>query len=214
MTAFCDVLNVRLVESSGGKDPLPLPKLVIETHWQCHYLAFAEKATLDTFLSTLNSHVFSSSRSTDRISGEWQAHFWQGFVNSPSEKWAKITSGKKKFRRSVLNTRQMFFDNYGITESFNSIKDIGEFVCSLLQTALSFSLEQLETSPDKFMQFQADTSRLKNISLQLLDPSGKDSFCIYVNLYHCLLQHSLLLSSSPPTKVRVSSILMSISIWL
>jgi hypothetical protein len=137
---------------------------------------------------------------------EWQAHFWQGFqhlnsLSGSSGKWTKITSNKKYHHRVVLNNRRMAFDCKGLSEPVFSVRDIGEFVEDLLRTALSFSMESLETSPDEFVNFQDRTSRLKNLPLQKLDRSGKDAFCICINLYHCLLQHSLLLSSSAPTKV-------------
>ena len=174
-----------------------------ETHWKCHYLLFANDEKRANFHSTLSSTFFSCS--TDIIhNDEWQAHFWQGFhMNSLSYgfgKWAKISSGKKKYHRFVLNNRRTAFDCAGHIESFNSTREFGIFVENLLRTALSFSLESLENAPDKFVSFQDKASDLKNFSLKKLDMTGKEAFCICVNLYHCLLQHSLLLSSAP-TKV-------------
>jgi len=81
---------------------------------------------------------------------------------------------------------------------------VGLFVEDLLSQALSFTLEALEVCENDFVRFLDCSSRLRTLPLQKLDLSGKEAFCICVNLYHCLLQHSLLLSPcGPPTKVRV-----------
>ena len=182
-----------------------LPKLAIETHWKCHYLVFIDTDTRTKFHNILNSTIFSSSLDMKQ-KGEWQAHFWQGFqpMNSLSNgngKWAKIISSKKSHHRLVLNNRRMVFDNERFTESINAVREIADFVEDLLRTALSFSLESFETSPDEFINFQDKTSRLKNLPIQKLVRSGQDAFCIWINVFHCLMQHSLLLSSSAPTKV-------------
>jgi hypothetical protein len=79
---------------------------------------------------------------------------------------------------------------------------VGAFVQNLLERALSFSLEKLEQSPESFINFLDDTSRLRKVPLSHLDLQGKEAFCIFVNLYHCLLQHALLLSPFPLNKVK------------
>mmetsp|Transcript_22242 Transcript_22242/g.33297 ORF Transcript_22242/g.33297 Transcript_22242/m.33297 type:complete len:855 (-) Transcript_22242:172-2736(-) len=202
-TSFCDVQEIRRIDTPDEKDPLVgLPKLVIETHWKCHYLVFIDNDTRTNFNNILNSTIFSSSLDMKQ-KDEWQAHFWQGFqpMNSLSGKWAKIVSSKKKsHHRLVLNNRRMGFDTKGFTGSIDTIREIGEFVEDLLRTALCFSLESFETSPDEFVNFQDKTSRLKNLPINKLVRSGQNAFCICINLYHCLLQHSLLLSPSTPTK--------------
>ncbi len=199
--AFYDIQEIRKIDSPDEKDPLVgLPKLVIETHWKCHYLAFIDNDTRTNFHNILNSTIFSNSLEMKQ-KGEWQAHFWQGFQPSGNGKWAKVISSKKSHHRLVLNNRRMAFDTKRFSESIDTIREAAEFVEDLLRTALSFSLESFETSPDSFVNFQDKTSRLKNLPIQKLVRSGQDGFCICINLFHCLLQHSLLLSSSAPTKV-------------
>jgi len=143
---------------------------------------------------------------------QWKARMWQSLQSSADSsgkktKWAPIMSSKKHKQRIILNSRRMPFDCDEFTFQ-KSDKDLFQsnlcaFVENLLRKALSFSLENLMSSPEDFVRFLDETSRLRTFPLSSIDKSGKGGFCIFVNLYHCLLQHALLLATGgPPTKVR------------
>ena len=68
------------------------------------------------------------------------------------------------------------------------------FVEELTAAALSFSPESLENDPDTFIDFLDSISHLRLLPLEEIDSTGKEAFCLFVNIYHCLLQHAMLLS--------------------
>ena len=202
---------MRLLSHLDSNTPLVLPQLVIETHWKCYYLAFCHVESRSNFHRFLNSAIFSTSSEVTSEQDQWRAHFWQGFhfmtnLSSSTSRWTKISSSKKQHHRLVLNNRRMSFDceDFLSSSDTRTTPEISVFIEDLLRMSLSFTSENLETSPDEFIKFQDKASRLKNLPLQKLDRSDNESFCIWINLYHCLLQHSLLLSSRAPTKVITS----------
>jgi len=207
--SYIDIQQIRFVEVSDSVNPLRgFPLLVIETAWRCHYIAFADKESRVNFQQQLNSSIFTCPHGENTMQRDvWKAHVWQGALSEPSlsegkGKWAKVVSSRKSKQRVVLNTRRMAFDNeaFLLNESQSAERLIGTFVENLLRQILSFQ-ETLEERPTDFVEFLNNASRLRTLPLQNLDFSGKESFCIFVNLYHCLLQHALLLSShGPPTK--------------
>jgi hypothetical protein len=209
---FLDIRNIRDLDLNDMEmNPLQgFPTLAIETPWKCHYLTFSGEKKRSDFHLKLNAAIFSEPE-TERMAKKdslWKAHECQGFQTSVKptvaykSKWANITSAKKSYQRLVLNSRRMSYDIMQFGDNDESYEaSVGKFVQSLLQSALSFSSEDLESSASNLMTFLDETSRLKAVSLQRLDFSSKAVFCIFVNLYHCLLQHSLLLSlKGPPTK--------------
>lgn len=134
----------------------------------------------------------------------WNARFWQGFQNSVESdsavgrgKWAEVRSGSKKMiSRTILNGRLMDFDlDQGYLVKAGGP---GKLVEDLLGTALSFSLSSLEKDPERLVKFLDAVSYLKLLPVVEIDRSGVDAFCLFVNLYHCLLQHSLLLAVNGP----------------
>jgi len=161
------------------------------------------------FFNLLNEAIFTCDEDMSH-KDEWKAHMWQGFQSSADSsgdkaKWANVISSKKSKRRIILNSRRMAFD----CEAFNATeKHCNEAICTFVQNlllkALSFSLETLEKSPSDFVKFLDSASRLRELSLNELDKDSTEAYCICVNLYHCLLQHALLLSKTgPPTKKNV-----------
>jgi len=208
--AFYDIQRVRNIDE--GVHPLQgFPLLAIETSWKCHYLAFKTNDIRFGFLDMINKAIFADSEDMS-ASDEWKARMWQSVQSSADssgerEKWASIISSKKQKQRIVLNSRRMPFDcdEFSFQKRDNNLfqQNLCSFVENLLQKALSFSLENLISNPKGFVIFLDETSRLRTFPLRSIDKSGKGAFCIYVNLYHCLLQHALLLATGgPPTKVR------------
>mmetsp|Transcript_23947 Transcript_23947/g.44519 ORF Transcript_23947/g.44519 Transcript_23947/m.44519 type:complete len:594 (+) Transcript_23947:57-1838(+) len=206
--AYIDITNVRPLENDD-ESPLPgLPKMVLETAWLCHYIAFRDDEARDTFGEKLEfaieNHVKLVEETASLEQSELRkARFWQGFqtlsessLSSGTGKWAKISSKDKSMERAVLNGRRMAFDCD--TTLFDNLSTAYKFVENLLTRALSFSLEHLEQEPESFVEFLDLTSQLRFLPLDEVDFSSRHAFCLFVNIYHCLLQQALLLSVNGP----------------
>ena len=102
--------------------------------------------------------------------------------------WATISSAQKHKHRTILNGRRMVFDLH--TDMTNGYA----FVEELTASALSFSPDSLENDPDSFIDFLDSISHLRLLPLEEIESAGKEAFCLFVNMYHCLLQHAMLLS--------------------
>ena len=90
---------------------------------------------------------------------------------------------------------------------------LGKFVENLLSTSLSFSLSALERDPERLVKFLDAVSHLRLIPIIEIDREGVDAFCLFVNLYHCLLQHALLLAVSGPLHRRTVANFMRASCY-
>jgi len=115
-------------------------------------------------------------------------------------------------QRTILNGRRMAFDiePAEVDDNAEYLKQTSKFVADLLSMSLSFSFDSLEKNPDAFVKFHDATSKLRTISLNRIDLTSAESVCIFVNLYHCLLQHALLLTVNGPLyKVRAKELWMS-----
>ncbi|KAI2513110.1 hypothetical protein MHU86_1148 [Fragilaria crotonensis] len=143
--------------------------------------------------------------SIDADNDMWKARFWQGFQDSVeaaastgNQKWSKIPSGSKSMHRSVMNGRRMTFDIETLASSDDEedfeTQRIESFVNKLLAFALSTTFDTIESDPASFSAFLDMTSQLRSIQLDRLDLSQPSALCIFANIYHCLLQHALLLT--------------------
>lgn len=127
-------------------------------------------------------------------------------------KWAKVSSGSKTLKeRSVLNGRRMAFDID--LDGLSCGADGIAFVEEILSKCLSFNLSMLEEEPDSFVEFLDLTSRLRLIPLDEIDLSSKHAFCLFANIYHCLLQHAMLLSMNGPLDKKNMNDFMKISCY-
>ena len=68
--------------------------------------------------------------------------------------------------------------------------------------ALSFSFDSLLEDPQILVQFLDAASQLRNISIHSMNFESHETFCLFANLYHCLLQHAMLLTVSGPLTKR------------
>lgn len=222
---LADVQGIRAVDPTDALHPLPgVSILAIETAWRVSYIGFLDDATRSSFSDHLKAALFSSSNEARLEDDAYRAHLWQNFSSqsiaaSGRGKWAPIISSKRKQQRIILNGRRMGFDcapfnaETRVTATENSVEVGGgliekeeEFVESLLLKACSFTVEMLENQPRDFIDFLDATSRLRSINLRDIDLSSDAAFCLVLNLYHCLLQHSLLLSiDGPPSKKTVGN---------
>jgi len=204
--ALVDVAAIRVLDIDR-KSPLPgYPILAIATAWQCHYVAFKDKEARESFRTQLDELIPKRSDVKIAVASEkelWRARFWQGFQDSVESesavgrgKWAEVRSGKRSISRSVLNGRRMDFD---LDPNFlKEAGGLGQFVEELLETALSFSLSSLERDPERLVTFLDAVSHLRLVPIIDIDRRGVDAFCLFVNLYHCLFQHALLLAVNGP----------------
>lgn len=206
--SFEDIECIRTLDESACH-PLPgFPILVVETAWLCHYLAFNSEELLNEFYLKLEEAQAKfteglAQSTTLRNQELWQARFWQGFQNSVESsisssrrKWAEVPSGNKMKPRTIFNNRRMIFD-------LDPAVLVGpDFVESLLKMSTSFTLESLKGNPKAFVTFLDSVSYLRMMQLSQIGRDGPEAFCMFVNLYHCLLQHALLLCVNGPLNKR------------
>jgi len=181
--------------------------LSIDTAWKCHYIAFLENTERESFLKRLNEALFYTNaqpNGSSKVAQEYESYRMslETSLTGTVGKWRAVSMRKKKQtkQRRILNGRRMAFDITSVisdeemaTKSESHDK-IASYVENLLRMALSFSPEALDATDLRFMEFLDETSRLRTLPLHEIDLSSKEAFCIFVNLYHCLLQHSLLLA--------------------
>lgn len=192
---------------AGTLSPLPgFYILVVETAWLCHYIAFRTEEARAIFKEKLNDAVehYFNKIDTDNIEEDSlkKARFWQGFQSlsnssptSEAGKWAKVSTGKSSKERIIFNGRRMAFD---INDALSEGSDGYAFVEDLLSRALCFDFKNLEDHPESFVEFLDLTSQLRLLPLDEIDLSSPHAFCLFANIYHCLLQHALLLSVNGP----------------
>jgi len=85
-------------------------------------------------------------------------------------------------------------------DTSEAVKEYAQFTENLLGDALALSTE---SSLEDLIQFLDKSSCLRNMKIGQLDFTAEESVVIFVNIYHCLLQHALLLLG-PPSKHSVS----------
>ncbi|KAL7550235.1 hypothetical protein ACHAWF_013474 [Thalassiosira exigua] len=207
VVSFEEIISCRKCE--GIESPLPgFKMLAIDTAWKCHYLAFLDNAGRDYFLKRLNESMFYTNNEGQRDSSGKAAQEYESFRMSLEDsltavgKWREVSiskKGKQKKPRQILNARRMTFDLVSITDKEIASKGdcqnkVSEYAENLLRMALSFSPDAFDATDSSFIDFLDETSRLRTLPLDDIDLSSREAFCIFVNLYHCLLQHSLLLA--------------------
>ncbi|GAX27126.1 hypothetical protein FisN_13Lh326 [Fistulifera solaris] len=199
-----DIEGVRLLDP-GTDSPIPgYPILTIETAWHCHYMVLNSddtRASLKLKIDDAISSVEAQSTVMSQTEAELRkARLWQRLQSSSFSsvrgKWADVHCNQKLRKRVVLNHRRMAFDLP--THDF----EIHVFIESLLATALSFEFDSLQHHPEALTAFLDSTSVLKGLRLQDMDRSDPKTFCAYVNVYHCLLQHALLVTANGPLTKR------------
>lgn len=206
--AFIDITAVRPLAADLAS-PLPgFPMLVLETAWLCHYIAFNDEVSRDTYGEKIEAAIETHIKQVEATASLQEedlrkARFWQGFqslsessLSSGNGKWAKLSSKDKLKSRTILNGRRMAFDSLdsGDVDMSNGFA----FVEDLLGRTLSFSLESLENDPESFIEFLDLSSQLRVLPLDEIDFSSKSSLCLFANIYHCLLQQAMLLSVNGP----------------
>ena len=219
VVSFDEIMSARKCGDDTQLSPLPgLYALAIDTAWHCHYYTFLEASTRDSFLKRLNNALFhmdneNHPQKTQKVAQEFESYRMslETSLTGTAGKWRAVRTGKKskhKKQRRILNGRRMTFDLVSVTDKdidkkSDAQEKVALYVENLLRLALSFSPNTLDASDSRFIEFLDQTSRLRTLPLNEIDLSSRQAFCIFVNLYHCLLQHSLLLAlDGLPNKVR------------
>jgi len=83
-----------------------------------------------------------------------------------------------------------------VGNTLDQVLSISAFVEKLLAQALSLSPE---SSLEDLIAFLNAAACLRSINLRAIDYTSEEAVCIFINLYHTLLQHALLLLG-PPSK--------------
>ena len=214
VVSFDEIISVRKCDPTTDSNPLPgLRILAIDTTWRCHYLAFLENTALESFSSKLRESVFNSKDQAqpNRAQGweTFQLSLESTLTGTIGPKWAPVSTGRKsnqKKQRRVLNSRRLCFDLKPVssnTANMSSVQGcIASYAENLLKMALSFSPDTLDATESSFIEFLDEASRLRSLPLHEIDFSSREALCIFVNLYHCLMQHSLLIAvDGLPNKV-------------
>ncbi|KAL7498709.1 hypothetical protein ACHAWT_008068 [Skeletonema menzelii] len=207
VVSFAEIISVRRCKPDMDVNPLPgLHILAIDTAWRCHYLAFLEAAALESFSSKLKNSLHLTNDQTQQIKArEWetfQLSLESALTGTIGPKWASVSTGRKshqKKQRRILNGRRMSFDLKPVSGSTggktNSVQScIAVYSENLLKMALTFSPDTLDATESSFIEFLDEVSRLRSLPLHEIDFTSRGALCIFVNLYHCLLQHSLLIA--------------------
>lgn len=206
VVSFEEILAARTCDDALSQSPLPgLHVLSINTAWKCHYITFLDEAERESFLDRLNNALFhiQNGKPCKLLAHESYMMSLEASLTGTVGKWCTVSTSKnkQKKRRRILNSRRMAFDITPVTSpakeaepTNNAQSQIAAFVENLLRMALSFSPECLNATDTRFTEFLDETSRLQTCPLHEIDLSSKGAMCIFVNLYHCLLQHSLLLA--------------------
>jgi hypothetical protein len=208
--SFDEITAARVCDEINEFYPLPgLHTLAIDTAWKCHYISFLEIAGRNNFLKCLNDALFFTAivetKPGRKVASEFDSYRMslENSLTGTVGKWRTVSISKKskhKKQRRVLNNRRMAFDVVAIGDT---LELIASYVENLLTMALSFSSDTLNSSETRFIEFLDEASRLPTLPLHEIDLSSKEAFCIFINLYHCLLQHSLLVAvDGLPNKVR------------
>ncbi len=217
VVSFDEIISVRECDPNPEANPLPgLYILAVDTAWRCHYLAFLEAAALESFSSKLKNSLYLSKDQTQQNKArEWetfQLSLESALTGTIGPKWASVSTGRKshqKKQRRVLNGRRLSFDLKPVSDSTGgdttSIQScVATYVENLLEMALAFSPDTLDATESSFIEFLDEASRLRSLPLNEIDFTSREALCIFVNLYHCLLQHSLLIAvDGLPDKVSV-----------
>lgn len=217
VVSFDEIISVRKCVLDTEANPLPgFHILAIDTAWRCHYLAFLESNALEVFSAKLRNSLFlAQNQEKQNKAQEWETFLLSlesALTGTLGHKWASVSTGRKshqKKERRVLNGRRLSFDLKPVASiSGGSIidvqSDIASFVENLLKMALSFSPDTLDATESSFIEFLDEASRLRSLPLNGIDFTSREALCIFVNLYHCLLQHSLLIAvDGLPDKVSI-----------
>mmetsp|Transcript_1402 Transcript_1402/g.2909 ORF Transcript_1402/g.2909 Transcript_1402/m.2909 type:complete len:1285 (-) Transcript_1402:132-3986(-) len=211
-----DIISVRRLDKVPMCHPMPgLHMLAIDTLGRVYYVAFGKHSVQENCFKTLQSAIFSAcDTSTYNSINEYDpipTHDPQESFLLKSERWARMqtNSGSKTHARLILNARRInFFDDVDFLKRRNSSPEDEEEmhlrICKFMESTLHLGLALRPDSPLRStISFLDMTCNFSSIPLHKLG-DGDMALCFFINLYHCLLQHILLLLG-PPSKSTISS---------
>lgn len=201
-----DITSIRRLDGLAMDYPMPgLHMLAVDTLGRVYYLAFARESMRESFLNILQNSVFLAEESSQ--SNPVPTHDPQEAFLLKSERWAGMQSksASKPHSRLILNARRMKFDG---TDFMRRAEDedeilhvrITKFMESTLRHALTLGPQSALGSTISFLDM---TCTFSSIPIHKLG-AGDEALCFFINLYHCLVQH-ILLMLGPPTKSSLNS---------
>ena len=158
----------------------------IETLGRTTYVMMSSESEVDTWMLAISSKVeeYSKSDASER------------FIYDPSNEYLHKSSMWKCHKRRILNCRRFIFHPF--TRNITKVKD----PCKLSQEILYKALTITDLSEELIRDFLDCTSDLKAVDVSILDE--KDRLIFFLNLYHIMIVHAMLVLSPPNSALKFS----------
>jgi len=195
---YIDVIQLETPEGTSQCPLLGFYLLKVVTLGRVSYLCFASDSTRQAWVSRINegSSMAKNSQSDAVALG---SDPFECFVLKGGP-WENV-GDRVPVPRLILNSRRMRFD----TKEPNV--ELWKFSAELLR-----SVPPSENFDDyALMTFLDKTTFLKHLSLDALVLESKDALCFFVNLYHTLLKHAILILGAPGSAYPWRSFFLSAS---
>jgi len=189
--AFDDVIAV---EKPPDSDKLPLPgvyMLKLHTLGRVSYLCFATADIRDTWAKRISEGVANAKLNPTEPVTLWSDP--RECFTLKGGPW-KDVGDRSQVPRLILNSRRMKFDVE------RASLDKWQFPANLLKTSFSPELSDFEGDSSLIAAFLDDSCRLKHLNLDEVDVESTEALCFFVNLYHALLKHALLILGPPSSR--------------
>lgn len=162
--------------------------LGLETLGRVHYLCFATEAIRDSWLSSL----------AVRVGGQATYEIPVGVVISDPREAFVLKSGQwRPASRIILNARRMSFD----VAAPATTAALSMSPCQLSEKALRLVYDlSPDSGTERLVAFLDLCSSFRVLPLHLLDLDSAEALAFFLNIYHTLLQHALLLLGPPSSK--------------
>lgn len=200
-----DITSIRRLDNLGMSHPIPgLHILTIDTLGRVYYLAFSKHSVRESCWNAIQNAIFSIEDHTN-LANDYNSiptHDPQESFLLKSDRWARMQnkSGSKTHARLILNARRLSFDDADFMKCQNDKNEINNSICKFMESTLHQALALRPDSPlGSTISFLDMTCNFSSIPVHKLG-NGDEALCFFINLYHCLLQHILLLLG-PPSKV-------------
>eukprot|EP00123_Amoebidium_parasiticum_P012939 comp21672_c0_seq1/m.30498 comp21672_c0_seq1/g.30498 ORF comp21672_c0_seq1/g.30498 comp21672_c0_seq1/m.30498 type:complete len:1017 (-) comp21672_c0_seq1:48-3098(-) len=181
------LLDITSVCDLKGPEPFRSSFLEVHTIGRVYYLAMATAGERDLWRMKLQSQMAALGAASTDLSAE---------VADPLETYTTRSRRRWDSDRMVMNERRMYF---GRQESVVSPNDQIEHILRL-----AFACH-VESPKEKLIEYLDASSTLKLISMQALAGlSQAQRLSFFLNMYHCLVAHSLLILGSPKSSREVS----------
>eukprot|EP00624_Nannochloropsis_granulata_P005770 evm.model.NODE_41244_length_18694_cov_23.977480.2 len=162
--------------------------LGLETLGRVHYLCFATEAIRDNWSNALAA----------RVGGQAAYEIPVGVVISDPREAFVLKSGQwRPASRIILNARRMSFD----VAAPAATAALSMSPCQLSEKAVRLVYDlSPDSGTERLVAFLDLCSSFRVLPLHLLDLDSAEALAFFLNIYHTLLQHALLLLGPPSSK--------------